>query len=101
MNVANTRQTPKNKPGKSKAARNQELNTMSDSEEETRSDVEANLVEPDEDESDDSERDGDQARQDGLEQRYQKAFADEAISKGGSTSEDHSFTRYLRASQIG
>ena len=101
MNVAGTRQTPTTKPGKSTATRNQDLNTMSESEDETGSDVEAQLVEPDEDESADSELDGDGRQQDGLEQRYQKALADDAVSKGGPTSEDHSFTRYLRASQIG
>ena len=92
MNVGNTH------PSSSTAEREQNLDTMSDAEDELGSDEGGQLVEPDEDE--DSDMDGERSRSDGLEQRYQKALADGGASNDAATHEDNSFTRYLRASQI-
>ena len=99
MNVTNARQSSTG-PAKPKAGRTKDLDTISDSEDDLGSDVEAQLVEPDEDEREDSELDEETPRKDGLEQRYRKALADESTSNNGSAHEDNSFTRYLRASQI-
>jgi GTPase SAR1 family protein len=51
----------------------------------------------DEEEEDDAEKDEDDA--DGLTARYKKALEESGGSQG-ATNEDHSFTRYLRASQM-
>ena len=101
MNVTNSRQNSSTGPAKPKAGRQKALDTISDTEDDLGSDVEAQLVEPDEDESEHSEMDDEKPRQDGLEQRYRKALADDSKSNHGSASEDNSFTRYLRGSQIG
>ena len=61
---------------------------------------EAQMVDPDEDEDDE---DGDEEAMDedhALSQRYKKALA-EGESSGAKGSDEHSFTRYLRASQLG
>ncbi|KAG7006724.1 hypothetical protein G7Y79_00013g034960 [Physcia stellaris] len=97
MNVGNTHQSSSTGPGVSTAERKQDLDTMSDAEDELGSDEGGQLVEPDEDE--DSDMDGERPQSDGLEQRYKKALADGA-SNDVNTHEDNSFTRYLRASQI-
>ena len=97
MNVGNTHQSSSTGSGMSTAERKQDLDTMSDAEDELGSDEGGQLVEPDEDE--DSDIDGERPQSDGLEQRYKKALADGA-SNDANTHEDNSFTRYLRASQI-
>lgn len=99
MNVTNTHQTSSTQVGKPTARRDQILDTMSDIEDEG-SDIEAQLVEPDEDEAEDSEDDEERPQKDGLEQRYKKALADEGASNDAPGPEDNSFTRYLRASQL-
>ena len=100
MNVTNTRHGSSTGPAKPKADRRKDLDTISDAEDDLGSDVEAQLVEPDEDDPEDSEMDEEKPQKDGLEQRYRKALADEGASNNGSAPEDNSFTRYLRASQI-
>ena len=51
----------------------------------------------DESEEDASEGDGDEDGAEGLGTRYKQALAD---SGGPSSNDDHSFTRYLRTSQM-
>lgn len=99
MDVTGTRQASSTKPEGSGVSRGQDA--ISDTGDDMGSDVEAQLAEPDDDDSDDGGVDGERPQQDNLAQRYQKALTDGGASDGGRTPEDHSFTRYLRASQMG
>lgn len=78
----------------SRATRKQNIDTVSDVEDEMESDIEAQLVEPDEEKLDKG------ADHDGLANRYQQALRDEGGSKIGPSGDDNSFTRYLRASEM-
>ncbi len=69
--------------------------TLSDLEDDSSSEPEATMVDPDEDEA--SEGDNEE---DGLSKRYKDALTDET-SSGGAASTDHSFARYLQTSQMG
>ena len=100
MSVTSTRQSSSTGPAKPKRGRKKDSDTISDTEDDLGSDVEAQFVEPDEDDPEDSEMDEENPRKGGLEQRYRKALGDEGTSNNGSAPEDNSFTRYLRASQI-
>ncbi len=98
MNVANNRKKPSAGLGGKRTAPGDDVETLSDMDDDLNPDVDGQLVEPDEDEDDDAIGDGDNEHN-GLEQRYKNALGDEGRSTGPSA-DDHSFTRYLRASQI-
>ena len=75
-----------------KAAQASQRGTLSDLEDE-----DAEIEMEDEGEDEDEEEEGEEgAASDGLTQRYKDALTDE----GGSKADDHSFTRYLRASNM-
>lgn len=77
-------------------AQRQHTDTLSDLEDDSDPEPMAQMVEPDEDEADE---DDDSRTNDGLANRYRQALTEEGGP--GPSSDDHSSTRYLRASQIG
>ena len=79
--------------GKATPAQRHHVDTLSDLEDMSDSEVEAQIVDPDEDAENEDDAD------DGLADRYKQALADEGATSGQSSS-DHSFTRYLRANQM-
>jgi len=79
-----------------KPAQRQHTDTLSDLEDDSDSEPIAQMVEPDEDEADE---DDDSKTDDGLANRYKQALTEEGGP--GTSSDDHSFTRYLRASGMG
>ncbi|MCJ1382633.1 hypothetical protein MMC17_005746 [Xylographa soralifera] len=82
-----------------KAAQREEASTLSDLEDEKDSDLEVGIAESDDEEEEEEEEEEDEdGAERGLEGRYKKALQDE--SKPGASAEDHSFTRYLNASNI-
>ena len=92
MNVSQPARDPRDEIGV--PSRRQHGDTLSDLDED---EIEATMVEPDEDMESDDEGDGAKgSKGDGLSGRYQKALHDDHEP----AVEDHSFTRYLRASQI-
>ncbi|KAI9814382.1 MAG: hypothetical protein M1827_003238 [Pycnora praestabilis] len=74
---------------KTKAPR-KEAETISDLEDEGGDDVDAD--------SDDSDADGEQQDESGMSERYQQALRQGEAGQGGTTTEDNSFARYVRAS---
>ena len=101
MNVSDSSKPAANTKGLPSSSR-QHTDTLSDLEDDPNSEDEAQMIEPDiEDENDDDDGLGDRSgKENGLARRYQQALADESSSsKNGS--DEHSFTRYLRASQMG
>ena len=95
MKDLDMRSSSKSGLSKAKAAK-KEASTLSDSEDGMGSDVEAEMVEPDDEDMD--EDDDDEAGE-GLEGRYKKALREDEGGKPGSSNDDHSFTRYLRATE--
>ena len=92
--------SPSKSTGGFKAARAAQLQdggTLSDMED---SDIEAEMTSPDDDEDEDEDEKGEKGEDGGLTGRYKKALAEEGGGKAGPSGDDHSFTRYLRASQI-
>lgn len=86
-----------------KAAQRHHVDTLSDLEDNSDSEHEAQMVEPDEDEAEvDGAEDG-ASMDDGLAKRYRQAMAPtaQAASSGGASSDEHSFTNYLRTTQMG
>ena len=98
MNVAESGSTPK-EPDIGQPAQRQHIDTLSDLEDESDMEPEAQMVEPDHDVPEDDDEDEDSK----LSQRYKQALKDEGSSDAskGTISDDHSFTRYLRTSQMG
>lgn len=95
MNVTESGQKFSNGSQEAKAAQKQDIDTISDIEDEMGSDMEAQMVEPDDEEVEEGQAaDGDDA----LARRYKQALTDEGGSK--ESPEGHSFTRYLRASEM-
>lgn len=99
MNVSESSKSPAGSKGP-KPAQRQHTDTLSDLEDDSNPEIESQMVEPDEnDEREDGE--GDESNpEDGLTKRYKQRLTDEA-AKGAIASDDNSFTRYLRASQMG
>lgn len=64
-------------------------------------DVEAQMVEPDNEESDEGIREDEGSAENGLAGKYKKALIDEGGLNQRQSSDDHSFIRYLKASEIG
>ena len=95
MNVSESSKVPDiGKPSQRQAA-----DTLSDLEDE---EIEATMVEPDEDmESDEDGVGGKDTKDEGLSRRYKQSLHEVGDSSGGPSSDDHSFARYLKASQIG
>ena len=97
MNVADS-SSSSTLPDIGQPAGRQHIDTLSDLEDESDMEPEAQLAEPDDDvpEDDDENEDGK------LSQRYKQALRDEGSSDApkGALSDDHSFTRYLRSSQM-
>lgn len=98
MNVSRPDRRSSTEVGKAQATQGRNIDTVSDEENEVESEIEAEMVEPDEEEFDEGQGPGGAAVENGLANRYQQALADEGGSRPGQSSEDHSFTRYLRAS---
>ena len=97
MNVSES----KNASGRSDeatVAQRHHVDTLSDLEDNSNSEPEAQMVEPDEDEADEDGAEGDGYMDDGLEKRYRQAIAPTAQA---ASSDEHSFTRYLRTTQMG
>lgn len=82
-------------PREAMSAQRHNGDTLSDLEDDSESEPEATMVDPDEDEAAEGENE-----EDGLSQRYKQALTEET-SSGGGASNDHSFARYLRTSQMG
>lgn len=85
---------------KARATQGRSIDTVSDEESESESEIEAEMVEPDEEGFDEEDGRGEVAVENGLANRYQQALAEDGVSRPGQSSEDHSFTRYLRASEM-
>ena len=82
-----------------KAAQREEASTLSDLEDEKDEDADAGDAESDDDEDEEEEEEADDdGAGEGLEGRYKKALQDE--STPGRSADDHSFARYLNASNI-
>ena len=101
MNVASSSKRPLDNQNGSQAGRVQNTDTLSDMEDDVGSDSEAQYIVPDEDESDEDRDEEGPSSENRLEGRYQQALAAEGQSTGHTSADDHSFTRYLRASQMG
>lgn len=76
-------------------------NAISEGEDDLGPEVEAQMVEPDEEEPDRDDREEQDSAHDNLSKRYKDALGVEDDSTKGDISNDHSFTRYLRATQMG
>ncbi len=95
MNVSDLR-NPSGASREGKPAQRQHTDTLSDLEDDSDPEPTAQMVEPEEDGADD---DDDSKTDNELADRYKQALTQEGVP--GSSSDDHSFTRYLRASQMG
>lgn len=94
MNVSEPNAKPSAGLPKAKGAQITSVDTVSDVEDELGSDIETQMVEPDEAEFvDDEGGHGEPDADDGLTTRYKQTLSDE------KPSEDYSFTRYLRANE--
>lgn len=98
MNVSEMGQKSSSSSTKTRSIQKPSVDTVSDIED--GSDVEAEMVEPDDEETGEGARAHAESENDGLSTRYQKALVDEGGSSLGHSSEDHSFIRYLRASEM-
>lgn len=95
MNVSDSRSTLSDSE-EGKAAQRKHIDTLSDIEDNSESEAEARMVEPDEDETDEDGAENGAYLNDGLAKRYKQAMSSE-----GAASDEHSFTRYLRTTQMG
>lgn len=102
MNVSESRNASSGS-NEAKAAQRHHVDTLSDLEDNSDSEPEAQMVEPDEDEVDQDGAEDEASMDDGLAKRYREAMAPTAqtASQGGASSDEHSFTRYLRTTQMG
>lgn len=99
MDVANSSKQQSGDQARNQSTRSHDIDTLSDMEDDTDSDLEGQHTDPDEDDSDE-ERDDEGGSDNRLEGRYKQALADEGTSAGRALADDHSFARYLRASQM-
>lgn len=100
LNVSGTGRRSSGGLNRAKAASERDIDTISDVEDEVESDNEAQMVEPDEEDMDDQGDEEGVTAGEGITQRYKQALAETEGTKGGSPSEDHSFTRYLNATSM-
>ena len=86
-----------------KPAQRHHADTLSDLEDNSESEPEARMIDPDEDKTDNDGAENDIFTDDGLTKRYKQAMAPNAqsASSRGASSDEHSFTRYLRTTQMG
>lgn len=101
MNVSDSSNAPVgSKEGK--AAQRHHVDTLSDLEDSSESETEAQMLEPDEDGTDEDGAENGAHMNDELAKRYKQAMTPtaQAASSGGA-SDEHSFTRYLRTTQMG
>ena len=86
-----------------KPAQRHHVDTLSDLEDNSESELEARMIDPDEDETDDDGAENGTYTDGGLTKRYKQAMApnNQSASSGGASSDEHSFTRYLRTTQMG
>lgn len=101
MNVSESKDTSGH-PNEAQSAQRHYVDTLSDLEDDSNSEPEAQMVEPDEDEADEDRAEDEIYREDGLAKRYKQAIAPTAqpAGSGGASSDEHSFTRYLRTTQM-
>lgn len=76
------------------------IDTISDGEDSIGSDIQASMVEPDEERSSEDDREEQGSAHGELFRRYQDVLGAEGASTKGQSSDDHSFARYLRATQM-
>ncbi|KAI4121937.1 MAG: hypothetical protein LQ347_006689 [Umbilicaria vellea] len=100
MNVSGNGKKSSGGLNRAKAAQKNDIDTISDIEDEVESDDEARMVEPDEDDMDEEVDEEGVTAGEGLTQRYKQALAESEGTQGGPSSEDHSFTRYLNATSM-
>lgn len=100
MNVSRSSRKSSGEVEKAQATQGRSVDTVSDEENDIESEIEVEMVEPDEDVLDDEDGLGGTAVDNGLANRYKQALAEEGGSRPGQSSEEHSFTRYLRASEM-
>ena len=101
MNVSKSSGKPSKALGKTRYSPG-EIYSTNDDEDRSGSDIEAHIVEPDDEgHENNAEEQEISIINRGLESRYKQALSDEGSQKVGSSSEDLSFTRYLRASELG
>ncbi|KAI9791778.1 MAG: hypothetical protein M1833_001337 [Piccolia ochrophora] len=82
-----------------KRMQKEEPETMSDLDDDE-DDIPAEMVEPDDEDMEGAGEEDAEGGNDGLTKRYKQALEDEATSGGASQGDDHSFTRYLRATSM-
>lgn len=100
MNVSRPNRKSSARVERARATQGRSVDTISDEENETEPETEAEMVEPDEEDFDDEDGRGGAGAENVLANRYKQALMDEGGSRPGRSSEDHSFTRYLRASEM-
>lgn len=96
LNVASTDTRSSRGSKRDQASKRDQIDTISDMDSD-----DAMPRERDSDGSVDEDQDRSNLNHDGLSSRYEKALADERHSGDGPSTDDHSFTRYLRASNMG
>ena len=86
-----------------KVAQRHHVDTLSDLEDNSSPEPEAQMVEPDDDEEDEDGSEYGTHADNGLSKRYKEAMAPtaHAASSAGASSDEHSFTRYLRTNHTG
>lgn len=101
MNVSESK-TASDGSNEAKVAQRHHVDTLSDLEDNSNSEPEAGLVEPDEDETEDDGAENEAYMDKGLGTRYKQAMVHttHADSSGGASSEGDSFTRYLQTTQL-
>ena len=102
MNVSESRNATTSSY-EAKAGQRHDVDTLSDLEDNSNSESEAQMAERDEDEAAEDEAEDEMGMDDGLQTRYKQAMAPntQTASSRGETSDEHSFTKYLRATQMG
>lgn len=100
MNVAGKSRKSTDESGNLNEAKRLDVDTVSDGEDSLGSDVEASMVEPDEKVSSEDDQEQHESAHDELSRRYKDILGAEGGSAKGQSSDDHSFTRYLRATQM-
>ncbi|KAI9800077.1 MAG: hypothetical protein M1825_004259 [Sarcosagium campestre] len=99
MNVEGKRpETHDARPSRSRQEEPETMSDLEDADDDDDEDDDGELVEPDDEEMSDGERQEGDGQQ-GLTKRYQEALKEDDRGSG-TASDDHSFTRYLRASQM-
>ena len=100
MNIADPSVKAPTKAGNTHKAQGRDADTTSDDDDHLGSDIEAEMVEPDEEQLDEEDGEGEGSAHGEFSQRYKDALGAEGGSMQGQSSDDHSFTRYLRATQM-